>query len=382
MAHLRWPFVGREAELEHVAQALATRRGVVLVGDAGVGKSRVLGEAVERAAASGLRVLHVRATRSSGVVPLGAFAPLLPVDDAAASLARAREAILARAPAVLAIDDAHALDEASAALAHQLVTQDGVQVLATVRLGEDVPDAIVGLWKDGLCERLDLDPLTRDALDRLVVSALGGPVDARFGHLMWTRSLGNVLYARELLGAAVETGALTRGRRHLDADRAVHRSPAAARADRRAAPGRAARGADRPRPPGPGRAAARGPAGRDRRRAEPRAPRGAGTAGGGRLGPGGRPAEPPAAGRRPARLAGPDPAAPPAAGPGGGGVGPAPPGRGERPGRRLAHRRRAWTSRPASCWPRRAATPWSTRRWRSRSPAGPWPARAATRRPP
>jgi len=207
--HLRWPFVGREPELDQVAQALATRRGVVLVGDAGVGKSRLLSEAVDRTAASGLRALHVRATRSSGVVPLGAFAPLLPVDDAAASLVRAREAILARDPAVLAIDDAHALDEASAALAHQLVTQDGVQVLATVRRGEDVPDAIVGLWKDGLCERLDLEPLTRDALDRLVVAALGGPVDARFQHLMWSRSLGNVLYARELLGAAVETGALT-----------------------------------------------------------------------------------------------------------------------------------------------------------------------------
>jgi DNA-binding CsgD family transcriptional regulator len=207
--HLRWPFLGRESELDEVAQALATRQGVVLAGDAGVGKSRLLGEAVERAAASGLRVLHVRATRSSGVVPLGAFAPLLPVDDATASLVRAREAILAREPAILAIDDAHVLDDASAALAHQLVTQDGVRVLATVRRGEDVPDAIVGLWKDGLCERLDLAPLTRGALDRLVVAALGGPVDARFQHLMWSRSLGNVLYARELLGAAVETGALT-----------------------------------------------------------------------------------------------------------------------------------------------------------------------------
>ena len=80
---------------------------------------------------------------------------------------------------MLAIDDAHALDEASAALAHQLVTQDGVRVLATVRRGEDVPDAIVGLWKDGLCERLDLEPLTRDALDQLVVEALGGPVDGQ-----------------------------------------------------------------------------------------------------------------------------------------------------------------------------------------------------------
>jgi len=201
--------VGREPELDQVAQAMTTRQGVVLAGDAGVGKSRLLGEAVDRTAAKGLRSLYVRATRSSGVVPLGAFAPLLPVDDAAASLARAREAILARDPAVLAIDDAHALDDASAALAHQLVTQDGVRVLATVRRGEEVPDAIVGLWKDGLCERLDLEPLARSALDRLVVAALGGPVDARFQHLMWSRSLGNVLYAHELLGAAVETGALT-----------------------------------------------------------------------------------------------------------------------------------------------------------------------------
>ena len=133
--HLRWPFVGREAELDHVAEALASRQGVVLVGDAGVGKSRLLGEAVEQAAASGLRVLHVRATRSSGSVPLGAFAPLLPVENAAASLVRAREAILAREPAVLAIDDAHALDDASAALAHQLVTQDGVRVRAPGRPG-------------------------------------------------------------------------------------------------------------------------------------------------------------------------------------------------------------------------------------------------------
>jgi DNA-binding CsgD family transcriptional regulator len=206
--HLRWPFVGRTSELDQVTGALASRQGVVLVGDAGVGKSRLLAEAVERAVAAGTRVLEVRATRSSGAVPLGAFAPLLPVDHAAASLAGAREAILARAPGVLAIDDAHALDEASAALAHQLVTQDGVRVLATVRLGEDVPDAIVGLWKDGHCERLDIEPLTREALDQLVVDALGGPVDGQFQHLMWSRTLGNVLFARELLAAAVESGTL------------------------------------------------------------------------------------------------------------------------------------------------------------------------------
>ena len=204
---LPWSFVGREPELDHVVDAISSR-GVVLVGDAGVGKTRLLAEAVERSEAAGRRVLVVRATRSSGSVPLGAFAPLLPVVDEAASLPRAREALLARAPDVVAIDDAHALDEASAALVHQLATQDGVRVLATVRRGEDVPDAVVGLWKDGACERLDLEPLSRPALDRLVVDALGGPVDGRLLHLMWSRTLGNVLFARELLAAAVEVGAL------------------------------------------------------------------------------------------------------------------------------------------------------------------------------
>jgi DNA-binding CsgD family transcriptional regulator len=205
-----WPFVGREWELERVAEALAVRRGVVLAGEAGVGKTRLLAEAVEGAEGAGLRVLRVGATRSSGAVPLGAFAPLLPIDDAAASLARAREAILAREPAVLAVDDAHALDEASAALVHQLVTQDGLAVLATVRRGEDAPDAVIGLWKDGLCERLDLEPLGRPVLDRLVREALGGPVDGQVLHFLWSRTLGNALFARELLGAAVDSGALAR----------------------------------------------------------------------------------------------------------------------------------------------------------------------------
>jgi DNA-binding CsgD family transcriptional regulator len=203
-----WSFVGREPELERVVAALAGGRGVVLVGDAGVGKTRLLAEAIERSEAAGRRVLTVRATRSSGSMPLGAFAPLLPVGDEAASLSRARDAILAREPAVLAVDDAHALDEASAALAHQLATQEGVPVLATVRRGEDVPDAIVGLWKDGACERLDLEPLTREAHDRLVAEALGGPVDGQFLHLLWERTLGNVLFTSELVAAAVGTGAL------------------------------------------------------------------------------------------------------------------------------------------------------------------------------
>jgi DNA-binding CsgD family transcriptional regulator len=214
--HRAWPFVGRDAELTRVGDALAAGRGVVITGEAGVGKSRLLAEAVQQSGAASDQVLTVRATRSSTVLPLGAFAPLLPVDEPAPSLATARRAILARAgpepgaPSrlVLAIDDAHALDPASAALTHQLVTEDGVRVVATVRSGESVPDAIVGLWKDGQCERLDLSPLGRAELDRLVVDALGGPVDGRLQHELWTRTVGNALFARELLAAARDHGGI------------------------------------------------------------------------------------------------------------------------------------------------------------------------------
>ena len=127
-----------------------------------------------------------------------------------------------------------------------------------------------------LCERLDLEPLTpRRALDRLVIEALGGPVDGQFQHLLWSRTLGNVLFARELLAAAVEGGALVARSGIWTLTGPFTAPPRLARADRRPAPGRAARRADRPRPSRPrGTSARRRPAG-DRRRTDAREPRGA-----------------------------------------------------------------------------------------------------------
>ena len=63
------------------AEILHAGRGVVIVGDAGVGKSRVLLELCDRLEAAGLTVHRVAATTSLSMVPYGAFASALSGGD-------------------------------------------------------------------------------------------------------------------------------------------------------------------------------------------------------------------------------------------------------------------------------------------------------------
>ena len=95
-------FVGRERELSRLEGALGgDARLVLVVGDAGVGKTRFAGEGMRRAAAAGM----VRV--SGGCLPLAGELPLLPVADALGELSRLEdggllEAALGRVPRVCA----------------------------------------------------------------------------------------------------------------------------------------------------------------------------------------------------------------------------------------------------------------------------------------
>jgi len=215
-----WPLVGRRAELEALAAVLGDTRagGIVLVGVPGVGKTRLAREALARAEAAGRDVEWVAATRAAASIPFGAVSHLLPAaerlgDDrldilrrAAALLAeRGRERLL-----VLGVDDAHLLDDASAALVHQLALRDLVVVLATVRTGEPAPDSVTALWKDGLARRLDLPALAAEATAELLGRALGGPVDGVTRQEAQRVTEGNPLYLHELVQGGLETGALRR----------------------------------------------------------------------------------------------------------------------------------------------------------------------------
>ncbi len=189
-----------------------------MVGAAGVGKTRLAAEVSRVAASRDCAVEWVRATRSAATIPLGAFAALVPAapdstsEGGAELLSRARHALAERTGGrrlVLCVDDGQLLDDASAALLHQLVAAREAFAVVTVRRGERVPDALRALWKDELCSRLELDALARDDLERLLVEALGGPVDGPSGHALWELTRGNALFARELVRYGIERGALT-----------------------------------------------------------------------------------------------------------------------------------------------------------------------------
>src|SRR3984885_9703152 len=124
-----WPMVGRERELGVITRARdAGSAAVVVSSSMGLGKSRLAREVLAQAERDGASTVWVQATRSASNVPMGAFAGGISADlyseDAFEALRRAGQTFreLARArPLVIAVDDAHLLDAASAALVLQLV---------------------------------------------------------------------------------------------------------------------------------------------------------------------------------------------------------------------------------------------------------------------
>jgi DNA-binding CsgD family transcriptional regulator len=208
-----WPFVGREGEIEQIETALARGRGVLLAGPAGVGKTRLLEAVLERATARGTTALNVVGSRASASIPLGCLSSLLatagdaPPDAAGLVLVRqALEAAGAGRSIVLAIDDAHWLDDPSAALVHQLVAGKDALVIASVREGEEVPPEVTALWKDGLLERIDIAPLGTEAMVAMLEAVLGGQVERAGALRLGERCRGNALFLRELLDEAKRLG--------------------------------------------------------------------------------------------------------------------------------------------------------------------------------
>jgi hypothetical protein len=203
--------------LEYFAAALADPgcRGFIVGGAAGVGKSRLAEECVERAAAAGFRVGRATASAAAGAVPLGAIAHLLPTgvdltDPVAGFAAAARE--LADRPGrqwVLFVDDMHLLDAASAVLLRQLMDTGALLLIGTVRTGEPYGEAVAALRGGDSVYRVDPTELSPEQVEVLLQAALGRPLARRTLHELSAASGGNVLYLRELVLGALAAGNLT-----------------------------------------------------------------------------------------------------------------------------------------------------------------------------
>jgi hypothetical protein len=223
----RWPFVGRDGELEGMLDALRDPEivGVVLHGQPGVGKTRLAEECLEAAASAGWWCVRAVASERTRNVPLGAIAHLLPPrimlegNDSVTLFPKVAATVKARGrgrPVVILIDDLHLLDSTTATLLGQLLDAGLNFLLGTVRADESVPGTIAGLWRHDRMRRIDLNDFSREVVDGLLHVALRGPVATDAIEAVWTASRGNVLFVRELVLGAIESG-------HLIEERGVWR---------------------------------------------------------------------------------------------------------------------------------------------------------------
>jgi DNA-binding SARP family transcriptional activator len=238
------PLVGRQRELDCMRSALALARdgqGHVfwLAGETGVGKTRLAAEALRLAAAEGMIALSGAAYEPEGQLPYQPFREAFdrylveqqrahepnPValsrrsgdsdgHENRPALFRATAAFLngaaARSPVLLAVDDAHAADEASLQLLHYLarhVHASPVVLLATYRSDSvTAADAQLNnlrrsLARERLSATLQLEPLDSQATAQFVAQLLGGPAAPSLAQAIFDLTRGNPLFIEELTGA-------------------------------------------------------------------------------------------------------------------------------------------------------------------------------------
>ena len=256
--------IGRRLERQHIALNLeALLRGagglLLLRGEAGIGKSRLLREAVQQAQLRTVRVLASHASSIESATPyfawrqllkqmlfggtafdsetargelqrrlrgedlLGSWIPLLndilPLQLADNAITRQME-VSARAssirtllihllrqcaaehPTLLLIDDLHWCDEASAGiLAAVIEAVPGLLMLAATRpLDHSAAAAVDKLLHGAAARILPLDQLPRLELDLLIRRKLGvDALPAELGDFVFARTGGNPFYSEELL---------------------------------------------------------------------------------------------------------------------------------------------------------------------------------------
>ncbi|MEV5880438.1 LuxR C-terminal-related transcriptional regulator [Streptomyces sp. NPDC052101] len=172
---LPWPFTGRDDELELIRGASAAGRpGIVVTGPAGRGKTRLITEAVR-----GTEHARVTGTPEARDLPFAAFAHLLPDT---VSLHRAVRIL--SGVRLLVVDDAHLLDEASAALVHQLAVHGRTRLVVAAVDGAPAPGAVSRLWTGELLPRLALEPLPCEDTAQLLAAAALEPLTVRRLHRM------------------------------------------------------------------------------------------------------------------------------------------------------------------------------------------------------
>jgi len=257
--------IGRKPQLDALVEQLenaiqGSGKLILLGGDAGVGKSRLVRDLKNAASTRQVRVIEGRCTSTESSVPyaplmnalrfriakgegqavaeiLGplrsVLAPIFPQlepntgESAEASADRERErpfelifAVLERLaaeePMLLVLEDVHWADQTSLELLHHLAHRapsHPMLVLATYRSDElhsahPLRRLLGSLARDRVGEEIRVHALDRDQTTEMLRCMLGVEPDPAFAAAIWRRSEGNPFFVEELLSVLAGSGAL------------------------------------------------------------------------------------------------------------------------------------------------------------------------------
>ncbi|MDQ0029230.1 DNA-binding CsgD family transcriptional regulator [Arthrobacter bambusae] len=190
---------------------------VFVVGDSGLGASSLLAQ-LGSVLGGDHAVVPIHGSPSLTAVPYGVLAPFLShlsLADISSRVAVLRslwdhlEAIrVGTGPALLFVDDAHYLDDATCAMLTELVQAGWVKIVAACVPRPGVPGPLLRLWHEGAAEWFDLEPLTAEQGHELCEALLGGIVLNSTSHGFWTEAGGNTLLLKTLVREAERSGTL------------------------------------------------------------------------------------------------------------------------------------------------------------------------------
>ena len=211
--------VGRDADTRLLAAAYDDigGDGVVVVGPAGVGKTRLVEEFIDLREAAGTPVIRVSATRGLSTVALGAFVDSLG-DVVAANLADTASVVagvtgsLPEAHGVgrslISVDDLQLLDDLSASVVGLLAARPDTFVVGTLRSGEPIPEDVSRFLTEPRVARHELAPLLDNETVELAESLLEGTLADETAAELCRLAAGNPLFTIELIRGGVASGAL------------------------------------------------------------------------------------------------------------------------------------------------------------------------------
>jgi DNA-binding SARP family transcriptional activator len=257
---IAWPLIGRELELSRLRDLLAGgRRVVAVLGEAGIGKSRLVEELASEAQRAGVMVLRARAHETERILPFSVWVAALraagigPESEAVKALAtgwrselsrllpelgaRGRatagaanylrlfeavgellRALTARRALLFVLDDLHWADDTTIRLFAFLgrrLRDEPISFVTTVRveeLGREglLAGALGELRRDGHLAELALSPLSESATRALVnvlATAVGVTAPADLASRVWALSQGHTLVAVEAVKAVADGAA-------------------------------------------------------------------------------------------------------------------------------------------------------------------------------